>query len=956
MTDLIVNQICPHCNKGSEKATANNYCYQQELPDGNLLSVCNRDQPPAQGWQQVKNGKTHDSNDKPYYIKINNMDNSISEPKKAPRKGQTRYFPYPGRDGNRLIRVKRIDYPEGTIDTKTRKPKTKDIRQERWTGIAWVSGTKGVERENIPIYRYQEIQKAIANGETIWIVEGETTADALWEIGLAATCNLGGSGKWRESDSKDLEGAKEIILCPDRDKPGIKHMDGVANFLGDKPVKWCYPFTLGLWRDVPEKGGVDLADYLADGHTKEDIQNCVYDKRFEGTPVEDSRQLTHDQTLEELIQLHEKSLEFAVILKELKKLTARTPYDFRELQQLYNAINQDIEKKTHEGEAFLRLQELVELSDSKLDLKEVLPEGLAEEIEKKADNLRARPERFLGYYFAGLSATLGSKVFMKGKRYDQWHEYPRIYYCDVAPPSSGKSQVVSASLKYLEEKQINEVMRYKQAQIDLEEVEEAWNQLDNDEKQEKKYTEENPRVFKENNCYLQSHVFHNGTIEATLREMGKHKESKGFLLLKDELSSFFNSQNQYKSGKGCDRQYYLQLWNGRNNWNVLYATKDHIMLRGQTFNLAGGIQTHILKNHLDIKNDPDGLVSRFLFCQTEPDREIRFTDRAQDIDLFTQVFEEAEAFTNEINENGFIIPKGFEFDTYGYLEWVGVWKYLTTLMNRYAYLNPGLSAYCGKLRSYYLVFCLLLHYTKWVYEPENCIDEFTVDQDTAKKAFKVLQFYLGQFLGIQETTEAMKTNGLDGIYHEVYKILKQNGKITTRQIYTSYRRKIDGRKMDAAFALEILEYLAEKGYGTLDKKTLYWKEPERKATEESTLQQEIKEIEKNTINEEINETDIDLSEQERLIGSVCQVTQETTVQDLKTDEKITLKPDDQVFIVTKILSPSEAIAVFWDETTSGVTKVFAIPINRTIKALDFPKNAGRWLRPNKYDYYYFESP
>ena len=170
-SNLIVNEICPHCNKGSNKATANNYCYQEILPDGNILSVCNRDAPPAPGWVQVKNGKTHDANGKPYYLKVNNKDIRIVEPKKAQRIAQTRYFNYLGRDGNRLIRVKRSDYPEGTIDPKTGKSKTKDIFQERWNGIVWQKGVKPIQREDIAIYRYKEIQEASANGETIWVVE-----------------------------------------------------------------------------------------------------------------------------------------------------------------------------------------------------------------------------------------------------------------------------------------------------------------------------------------------------------------------------------------------------------------------------------------------------------------------------------------------------------------------------------------------------------------------------------------------------------------------------------------------------------------------------------------------------------------------------------------------------------------------------------------------------------------
>ena len=44
-----------------------------------------------------------------------------------------------------------------------------------------------------------------ASNQTIFVVEGETCADALWELGIPATTNIGGSKKWTASNSKDLK-------------------------------------------------------------------------------------------------------------------------------------------------------------------------------------------------------------------------------------------------------------------------------------------------------------------------------------------------------------------------------------------------------------------------------------------------------------------------------------------------------------------------------------------------------------------------------------------------------------------------------------------------------------------------------------------------------------------------------------------------------------------------------
>jgi hypothetical protein len=99
----------------------------------------------------------------------------------------------------------------------------KDYDKGKCTEAEWelFNQLKEEKRQQIPIYRYQEIQKAIAQNKTIFIVEGESCADALWELGIPATTNIGGSKKWRDYHSQDLflssnSSLPLIVLCPDR--------------------------------------------------------------------------------------------------------------------------------------------------------------------------------------------------------------------------------------------------------------------------------------------------------------------------------------------------------------------------------------------------------------------------------------------------------------------------------------------------------------------------------------------------------------------------------------------------------------------------------------------------------------------------------------------------------------------------------------------------------------------
>lgn len=119
------------------------------------------------------------------------------------------------------------------------------------------------------LYRLPEIQAAIAEGTTVWIVEGEKDADRLASLGLAATTNIEGASKeeqkpkWRPEYTEQLKGAARVILLPDNDDAGRSHMRHIAKDLRDK-VKAIHMVELP---GLPPKG--DVSDWLDAGHTKD---------------------------------------------------------------------------------------------------------------------------------------------------------------------------------------------------------------------------------------------------------------------------------------------------------------------------------------------------------------------------------------------------------------------------------------------------------------------------------------------------------------------------------------------------------------------------------------------------------------------------------------------------------------------------------------------------------------
>ena len=68
------------------------------------------------------------------------------------------------------------------------------------------------------LYNLPEVTKA----QQIFIVEGEKDVETARKLGLTATTNPLGAGKWLPKYS-ELLASKDLVLIPDNDKAGEKH-------------------------------------------------------------------------------------------------------------------------------------------------------------------------------------------------------------------------------------------------------------------------------------------------------------------------------------------------------------------------------------------------------------------------------------------------------------------------------------------------------------------------------------------------------------------------------------------------------------------------------------------------------------------------------------------------------------------------------------------------------------
>jgi Protein of unknown function (DUF3631)/CHC2 zinc finger len=206
----------------------------------------------------------------------------------VPKKLLIATFEYTDETGAVIYVVDRFEFQnaDGTFVLKDGKRK-KTFRQRRPDPDhpgAWIANIEGITR--VP-YRLPEVIEAVAADHPVFVTEGEGKVDALRAIGLVATTNPMGAGKWLVEMSERLRGA-DVILLPDADELGWKHMNDVGASL----VGVAARIRVVMLPDLPAKG--DVKNWLEAGGTREQLDALVetaqdWKPSSEGAPCDEAK-------------------------------------------------------------------------------------------------------------------------------------------------------------------------------------------------------------------------------------------------------------------------------------------------------------------------------------------------------------------------------------------------------------------------------------------------------------------------------------------------------------------------------------------------------------------------------------------------------------------------------------------------------------------------------------------
>lgn len=181
-----------------------------------------------------------------------------------------------------------------------------------------------------------------------------------------------------------------------------------------------------------------------------------------------------------------------------------------------------------------------------------------------------------------------------------WREGPNLYAGIVGDPGAKKTPSMKLALRGLHRIQEQLGIEYRAAKAAYDEEMALW------EKAPKKERGAPPPApaFK--------HVWTSDSTTEALAEM--LAGSKGIVLFRDELVGWVKSMDQYRSGKGADRQHYLSMWSRSQIKIDRKSNPAPIIVDRPCLSVVGGIQPDVLPDLVENAARDDGFIDRLLFA------------------------------------------------------------------------------------------------------------------------------------------------------------------------------------------------------------------------------------------------------------------------------------------------------------------------------------------------------
>jgi hypothetical protein len=241
---------------------------------------------------------------------------------------------------------------------------------------------------------------------------------------------------------------------------------------------------------------------------------------------------------------------------------------------------------------------------------EAMPEKCQRFVREGCEAIGCPPELLGMPVLAVVSGAIGASRVVEIK--PSWREDASLFLAVVAPPGAKKTPASKAA---------TEPVRKRQAELRREHREKmaVYNREMREWEVDKKlaYKDNAAAPPQPEKPTMGRVIADDITVEALVGIL--EDNPRGLLVDKDELTGWVRAMDQYKSGKGADRQHWLSIWSGK---QVVVDRKSRagepVILTRPWVSLFGGIQPAMLKELEGAQGD--GLLDRFLFAFPAPRR------------------------------------------------------------------------------------------------------------------------------------------------------------------------------------------------------------------------------------------------------------------------------------------------------------------------------------------------
>lgn len=443
---------------------------------------------------------------------------------------------------------------------------------------------------------------------------------------------------------------------------------------------------------------------------------------------------------------------------------------------LWNAIAEDSENLAHGEYELKQINKFLQLGKKSLKLFDFLPESLAKPLTHYCQLLNIRPETVLLVLLTTTSSLhkVGTELVIQQSQ--DFSVPPTIFAAMCAESGQKKSPILrQIATKPLTKIKNQEIERFNEENKRYQEEMQAWQQRKDASKNNSETDEEKPEPPQA----IPMFFFTDATGEG-IKAQAQRQPQKALYALVDELAGFFKSANQYRGGKGSDRQDLLSYFDGIGK-TVLRSDEVKVDVSQIYLSVFGTIQPEILCDLMRHCNDPDGQWARFLYVN-QPLAAATLQDDDGGgynlVDLLAGIYRK---LYDTPTRKYFLSPAAFKLFQ----------KYYNQLeQQRISHSNGGMRAVYSKAEGYTGRIALNLHVLHEL-ASDVSIPSTEIPEERMQNAIALMEFFIGQTMLLYSTFD-------EGIAPHITKLIElskrqqtssNKGWLKAKDVQLSYNSK-----------------------------------------------------------------------------------------------------------------------------------------------------------------------